>query len=320
MSCARTTRIRGDCFSALRTFGQLVAFLLILSTAFASQALAADTSPEIKRQRDFVLANIEFTLLHEIAHVLIWELNLPVFGREEDAADNIAVIALLMLEENGGGNGVLDKLQSVAEGWKIEWRQVEDDQIDLAYWDLHSLEIQRFYNIACLVYGADPENREQVLQATALPADRAEFCHDEYAMAKGAMDWLLSQHSTGPVAAPSGVRHESDKKRGQVILVYDKNTSLDGEKLDTWLKESKIPEKLAGIVDARFDLPRDITISFEQCPFPNASWDVEKATIQFCYPLMNRFLYLAGEMAREQMSAIDNTAWNPETSASGAGQ
>lgn len=302
---------------APRLSGLFVATALYYLCACASQAYAEDTALDLKRQRDFVLSNIEFTLLHEIAHVLIWELKLPLFGREEDAADNIAVISLLMNQENNSRNSVLDKLQAVAEGWKIEWRQVEDDQIDLAYWDLHSLEIQRFYNIACLVYGSDPENREQVLLATALPTDRAEFCHDEYAMAKGAMDWLLSNHSTAPAASTGGA---PGKKHARVHVVYDKNTTLDGEKLDAWLRESKISERLAELIDARFDLPRDITISFEQCPFPNASWDVDKATVQVCYSLLNRFLYLADELASERMSAIDNTAWNPETAASGGGQ
>src|SRR5437868_6462646 len=36
---------------------------------------------------EFVVGNTLFVLLHELGHVLITELNLPVLGRQEDAAD-----------------------------------------------------------------------------------------------------------------------------------------------------------------------------------------------------------------------------------------
>lgn len=284
-------------------------------TAFTVEALAAGPAEDTEDARRFVLANIEFSLLHEMAHILIWELKLPVFGREEDAADNIAVVSLLMMQDENNQGGVIDKLQSIADGWKLEWRLVEEEEIDHAYWDLHSLEIQRYYNIACLVYGADPKNREQIVHAAELPTDRAEFCHEEYAMAKGAMDWLLSKHANTPqntqAAMLAPARVTQARRRGKVHLVYEKNTSIDGETLDAWLLESKIPEKLVEIIETRFDLPRDITISFEQCPFPNASWDVDKASVQFCYSLMNRFMYLAREIARERSNSIDSEPWNP---------
>ena len=253
-------------------------------------------------ERLFVLANTEFTLFHEVGHVLIWELNLPVFGREEDAADNIALMGLMTLDEDGpetGDNRVVEKLQAVADGWELEWRLVQEDELEHAYWDLHSLEIQRYYNIACLVYGADPENRGQIVKDTGLPLDRAEWCHEEYALAKNAMNWLLLRMSSLPELA---FRNES----GKVHVVYGPNTFVNREKVDRWLRQSGIAERLARFLTDRFDLPRDITMSFESCSFPNASWDVEKATIQFCYSLIERFLYLAGEIERERLQAAAN--------------
>lgn len=250
-------------------------------------------------QRLFVLANTEFTLFHELAHVLIWELDLPVFGREEDAADNIALMGLMLLDRDlpeAQQGLVVEKLQAVADGWELEWRLVEEDQLELAYWDLHSLEIQRYYNIACLVYGADTVNREQIVIDTGLPLDRAEWCAEEYALAKNAMDWLLLRMSSKPELA---FKNES----GKVTVVYEKNLRLHREKIDKWLHESRLAERLAKLLTERFSLPRDITISFEGCPFPNASWDVEKAKVQFCYALIERFLYLANELQNERVRA-----------------
>jgi hypothetical protein len=277
-----------------------------MAAAFLPGAVAAQQSGLSENQsfqRQFVLANTEFTLFHELAHVLIWELNLPVFGREEDAADNIALMGLMLLDRElpeAEQGLVVEKLQAVADGWELEWRLVEEDQLELAYWDLHSLEIQRYYNIACLVYGADPKNREQIVVDTGLPLDRAEWCAEEYTLAKNAMDWLLLRMSNKPELA---FKNES----GRVTVVYEKNLRLHGETVDKWLHESRVAERLAKLLTERFSLPRDITISFEGCPFPNASWDVDKAKVQFCYALIERFMYLANELEKERASLHADT-------------
>ena len=44
---------------------------------------------------EFVAGNTLFVLLHEMGHVLIAEMKLPVLGREEDAADTFAALAML---------------------------------------------------------------------------------------------------------------------------------------------------------------------------------------------------------------------------------
>ncbi len=286
---------------------------VVLVTAIASLPLASSLSAknairEVNKEaqeqyeRLFVLANTEFTLLHEIAHVIIWEKNPPIFGREEDAADTIAVMAQMMLPADPKAGGEIRKLQAVADGWKLEWQLVQEDDLENAYWDLHSLEIQRYYNIACLVYGADPENRTDIVTAAQLPTDRAEWCHEEYALAKRAMDWLMTKLTDSPVGAFTS-------QHANVTVSYARNTTLEGEKLDTWLRESGIAERLAEALMRRFDLPRDIEISFESCPFPNAAWDVKTAKIQFCHALLNRFLYLARELSRERNESADNSVW-----------
>lgn len=290
--------------------GALTCIRLLFFTAMllpASQLNAKDAANSLQSQeryeRLFVLANTEFTLLHEIAHVLIWELKPPVFGGEEDAADTIAIMAQMMLPATGEIDNQVEKLQAVADGWKLEWQMVLEEELDNAYWDLHSLEIQRYYDIACLVYGADPANRAGILKDAELPTDRAEWCHEEYTLAKRSMDWLLSKLSLEPA---SGAQTE----RGKVTVAYSRNTTLEGEKLDQWLRESGIAERLAEALTRRFDLPRDILITFESCPFPNASWDAEKAKIQFCHALLNRFLYLARELSKQRDIEADSTVWS----------
>ncbi len=284
----------------------LIALFIIFTHLFSGATPARSKDSAIAEnetyERLFVLANTEFTLLHEIAHVLIWEKKPPVFGREEDAADMIAIMAQMMFPPRDGETGVIEKLQAVADGWKLEWQLVQEDALDNAYWDLHSLEIQRYYNIACLVYGADPEHRANIIEAASLPTDRAEWCGEEYALAKHAMDWLLTNLTPAQENA-------TKTQRGKMSVQFTHNTTLDGEKLDEWLRESGIAERLAARVTRRFDLPRDIIISFENCPFPNAAWDAQRAKIQFCHSLLNRFLYLARELKKDRTASADIVVW-----------
>jgi len=46
-----------------------------------------------RRERiDFVAGNVFFATAHEVGHMLIQEMGLPVLGREEDAADSYASV------------------------------------------------------------------------------------------------------------------------------------------------------------------------------------------------------------------------------------
>src|ERR1700731_4836400 len=53
---------------------------------------------KIKAATEFVLGNSLFAVLHEMAHGLIADLGLPVLGREEDAADAFATVAILEMK------------------------------------------------------------------------------------------------------------------------------------------------------------------------------------------------------------------------------
>ena len=79
----------------------IAALLLGCATALASAGQPwAEEIPAAALDADtvrFVQANAEFTLLHEMGHLLIHELGLPVLGREEDAADQLGFMGLFLL-------------------------------------------------------------------------------------------------------------------------------------------------------------------------------------------------------------------------------
>lgn len=131
-------------------------------------------SPYYNSQEEFshaVLGSTAFTLFHEIGHALIDQLSLPVLGREEDAADQIATFLLTTsgsadLAFRGG-----EFFAYFADGYQ--------PGSDFPYWDEHGLNEQRFYNISCLLYGYDPGRFAFMVADHTLPLDRAQRCPEE---------------------------------------------------------------------------------------------------------------------------------------------
>jgi hypothetical protein len=114
-----------------------------------------------------------FILAHEFAHALIANFELPVLGKEEDAADSIST-ALLLEVPNG---------DEYAADAALFWAELSNGQEspDLEeYADTHSLNIQRALNILCWVAGSSEEAFEEVAESEALPPSRLETCPGEY--------------------------------------------------------------------------------------------------------------------------------------------
>ena len=66
--------------------------------------------------------------------------------------------------------------------------------------DEHGTPAQRFYNLLCMAYGADPKLFFDVVDKNFLPADRAVGCEREYAQISHAFTTLLAPHIDGRLA------------------------------------------------------------------------------------------------------------------------
>lgn len=128
-----------------------------------------------------------FILAHEFAHALIHNFELPVLGREEDAADGISTVVLLKAEE-----GALYAIDA-AEFWEaFSGRQ---DPPDLAeYADNHSFDRQRADNILCWVAGSDESILEAFLEHEILPEDRLAACPGEWELLRRSAEQVLNPH------------------------------------------------------------------------------------------------------------------------------
>lgn len=135
----------------------------------------------------YVLDVVEAILYHEIGHALVHALEIPVTGKEEDAVDALsAVIISLLLEEP-------ENLITTAHFYSMLADERDDFEED-DFWDEHSLDEQRYYNIVCWVYGSDPEEFKDLLEEEGLGENRAERCPAEYEQISSSWMTLLDPY------------------------------------------------------------------------------------------------------------------------------
>ncbi len=129
-----------------------------------------------------------FTFFHELGHTLIEELDLPVTGKEEDTVDEFSTI---LLSESGQEFAAL---ASAIQFGLSGNREMESVSQDLSFWDEHSLNYQRFYNIICLVYGKSPQEYDVLVENIGIPPERQTTCRIDYNKKLKAWRTLLSPH------------------------------------------------------------------------------------------------------------------------------
>ena len=129
-----------------------------------------------------------FVLYHEVGHALVRVYRLPVTGREEDAVDQLSTYLLT----DGTGEGEAAALDAAESLYRDE--NAGSGEGEPRYWDEHSLDQQRFYNIVCWVYGQDEEKYRSIVADGVLPAERAERCADEYDQIEQSWTTLLKPY------------------------------------------------------------------------------------------------------------------------------
>ena len=152
------------------------------------------TTPAGVAPMDAVVGPFFDTSLHEFGHALFDMLDLPVFGREEDAADQVAAYIYLQLGQAEARRLIMGTAYAYlteARGDDAP-RTAEEYSEDFA--GEHSVPEQRAYNLLCMAYGADPKLFADVVKSGQLPRERAEQCEDEYDQVGHAYDTLVGPH------------------------------------------------------------------------------------------------------------------------------
>jgi len=177
-----------------RDCGQVNAFYLPIRTAQGAiiicYELIDNTITKLaplyakEHQGQAVMGAVVFFLLHEYGHALIHQLKLPVTGKEEDAVDQLAALLLLKSKDRG-----VDSLIA-SQAW---FAAMARQRVPMPFWDEHSMDLQRYYTISCLIYGSAPQKYANWVGAW-LPANRAQRCPLEFAKHDAAWETLLKPH------------------------------------------------------------------------------------------------------------------------------
>jgi hypothetical protein len=134
-----------------------------------------------------VIEAATFIMFHEMGHSFVDNFDIPITGKEEDAVDDFAAVFAVKLNDEG------EEIVAASIDGFAAWAAEEGTE-DLSFEDEHSLSAQRFYTIACVLYGSNPEKFADMVGDDYLPKDRAERCPAEYEQKSKSWEVLMGKH------------------------------------------------------------------------------------------------------------------------------
>jgi hypothetical protein len=144
------------------------------------QTAPKETTSSGVTPRDAVVGQFLFWTLHEFGHAVFDIYSVPLFGREEDAADQFAVYIMLQFGKDRAHQLVEGAAYAANEFMKGYQQNPAVEKRLEKYSSVHGLPEQRFYNLMCMAYGADPKTFADVVENGFLPKKRAGNCNYEY--------------------------------------------------------------------------------------------------------------------------------------------
>jgi Putative metallopeptidase len=130
--------------------------------------------------REAFTGQLLFAVAHEFGHAVFDIYNLPVLGRQEDAADQFATHFLLHF----GGALSQRLIWGAAYSYNDYMKNAKDKpKVTLPVTEFasdHGAPEQRFYNLVCIAYGFNAKIFATVVEKGYLPERRAKVCEFEY--------------------------------------------------------------------------------------------------------------------------------------------
>jgi Putative metallopeptidase len=247
------------------------------------KALKGLTKDQIEETTQFAVGNASFFIFHEAGHMLVSEFELPVLGREEDAADALASILMLEAEDEDFDNAMMDS----ANGWFMSASASYDAGDEPAYWDSHALDEQRAYNMVCMMLGKDPKKFKEFADSIELPQERADECSYEYEAISDSWYTLLEPHEvTGKRKTKFKIDYQKPKSKA---LTYYANMARNEMLLEM------IEETFSGV----YAVKDGIRLTAMECGEENAYWSPEDRELTFCYELLKYYAGLNADYIRE---------------------
>jgi hypothetical protein len=150
------------------------------------QALAKGATSDPNDLAGLVTGGVVEEVLHRMALAILQVFDVPVWGRQDDAADMLGAFLMMQFDERTANVALLGAAQLFV--YKTSALGKVDYVSDV------SPPAQRFYNFLCIAVGNDPIDFGGLVDKGFLPADRARGCRGEYEKVRRAFDMRLMPH------------------------------------------------------------------------------------------------------------------------------
>jgi hypothetical protein len=174
-------------------------------------------------------------------------------------------------------------LAHAALGWFLSDRRDRRDQrrrdqdAEANYYGEHGMDLQRAYNVVCLMVGSNPGKFTSVADAARLPPERRTTCQDDYLNAKWSWDQVLQSHLRKPDQAKTTINVVYGPGNGK----YDAHAAV--------FRQTKLLETFAESLSDRFAWRAPISLEMQTCGESNARFEFRTRKVIVCYELADEF-------------------------------
>ena len=250
--------------------------------------LAGLTDEEKRKLVEFVTGNLLFVLGHESGHMLISELGIPVIGREEDGADAFSTLMALKI-----GDAYEERvLINAATGWFYSERRNRQDHVRTLFYDEHGIDLQRAYNIVCLMVGGKPDKFSALAKETGIPEERQGTCRGDYSNAEWSWNKVLQPHLRKPEQAKSDIKIAYGPAAGELAIIAEA------------VKSMRILETISHLLSDQYVLPKPVSLEMQTCGETGARWDLTAKAVVVCYEIAQEFSQLYRTYRKTQAFAL----------------
>lgn len=187
----------------------------------------------VPTREQFVAGSMSFIVYHEFGHFLIDEYDIPVLGgREEDMADAYATFEIAPTTAK-------EEMQAPVRLW-LFYAFLKGTK-PVAWWDEHSLDHQRAFQIGCFLSGRWPERYAGLPEAFGAPSKRTALCTQDSHRTQSA--WVETLRAQSAVMI--------DRQKAVVTYLPAPQELADAQE---WLSASGLLEKVANEIQ-RYKLP-----------------------------------------------------------------
>jgi Putative metallopeptidase len=181
-------------------------------------AMPANTTKAGIEPIDTVVGPFMDTILHEFAHALFDYLDIPILGREEDAADQFSAHLYLQLDPAEARRLIMGTVYT----YMVEVENTDPPSLE-EFADEHSTSEQRRFNLLCMAYGSNPEHFKDVAIWGELPQYRMDVCVEEYELIELAYNTLITPHVDPELAEKVFKKNWLPKKTSRMLIKQDLN-------------------------------------------------------------------------------------------------